>query len=131
MFTPRRRASHCESAADAHCTDRPGVLVAPHLYSSSAVRESEVRHIPVRCAVEGQPEGLDQVRAGEVCISNRNRICELIQARIRPVQEIRIEVKRSRNLLLSHEQADKGRLFRTYLVIDFPDVLPIILVRSE
>src|SRR5206468_5276924 len=128
MFTPCRRASHCKSAADAHCPDRPGVLVAPHLYPSSAVGESEVRHVPVRCAVEGQPEGMDQIRADEVRISNRNRICELIQARVRPVQEIPIEVKRSRNFLLSREQADKGRLFRTYLVIDFPDVLPIILV---
>src|SRR5205823_12488521 len=109
-----------ESAADAHRADRLRILVAPHIDSGSAIREREVRYIPMRCAVECESEGMDDVRRDRIRVADGRRHGELIEARVRPVQKIWIQSKRCRHYSLSAQKTDEPILFPAYLIVGLP-----------
>ena len=80
------------------------------------------------CAIKCEAKRLDEVRADRVRVTDSSRSGQLIQAGVRPVQEVRVQLERIRNLLLCREQAHESGLFPADLVIYFAHILAIIFV---
>ena len=131
MFPLRGRATHGETAGNAHRSDGLRILIAPHIHAGRAVGERQIGYVAMRRPVDRGPKRLNHVGGHQIRIAKSIRTSQLIEAGIGPIQQNRIHAERIRHELLRIYQAEKHGLFIAQLIVDLTHVLAVVLVTGR